>query len=68
MIPPALFVTLAVATLSASLALLTARLQFFVVADVFAVGAALLGIGAFAAVAWSTARHARRLPPRASRR
>jgi hypothetical protein len=61
-IPPALFVILALGALSASLALLTARLALFAAADVFAIAAATLGVTAVAAVAWTTIRHARRLP------
>ena len=68
MISPGLFVVLALAALAASAALLSARLELFVVADVFAVSAAVLGLAAFLSAAWSTVRHARRLPPRASRR
>ena len=60
--PPALFVVLALGALSASLALLAARLELFLASHVLAVGAAVLGVSAFAAAAWSTVRHARRLP------
>jgi hypothetical protein len=63
-----LLVTLALAALSASLALLTARLQLPVAADVFAVGSALLGGAAFVAAAVTTVRSARRLPSRPGRR
>jgi hypothetical protein len=63
-----LFVILALGTLSASLALLMARLQLALAADVFAVGAALLGVSAFATVAVSTVRRARRLGAPADRR
>jgi hypothetical protein len=56
-----LLVTLALGALSASLALLMARLEFWLAADVLAIGAALLGLTAFAAVAVSTLRRAQRL-------
>jgi hypothetical protein len=58
-ISPALLVVLALGTLSASVALLAARLELFVAADVFAIGAALLGLAAFVTVGWSTIRRAR---------
>jgi hypothetical protein len=61
-IPPALFVVLALGALSASLALLTARLELFAASHVLAIGAAVLGVSAFVATLWSTIRHARRLP------
>jgi hypothetical protein len=63
-----LFVILGLGALSASLALLMARLGLPVAADVFAVGGALLGLAAFAAVAIATVRSARRLPARPGRR
>ena len=63
-----LFVLLALGVLSASLALLMARIALPTVADVFAIGAAALGLAAFVTVAVSTVRHARRLGPRAGRR
>lgn len=63
-----LLVTLALGALSASLALLMARLQLPVAADVFAVGGALLGVAAFVAAAVATVRSARRLPARPGRR
>jgi hypothetical protein len=63
-----LFVILAFGALSASLALLMARLQLALAADVFAVGAALLGVSAFVTVAVSTVRRARRLGAPADRR
>jgi len=63
-----LFVILALGALSASLALLMARIQLPLAADVFAVGAALLGVSAFVTVAVSTVRRARRLGVPADRR
>jgi len=63
-----LFVILALGALSASLALLMARLQLPLAADVLAVGAALLGVSAFVTVAVSTVRRARRLGVPADRR
>jgi hypothetical protein len=60
--PAALFVVLALGALSASGALLAARLGFFLAADVLAVGGAVLGLCAVAATAWSTVRRARTLP------
>jgi hypothetical protein len=65
--PSALLVVLATGALAASLALLMARLEFFLVAHALAIGAAVLGVSSFAMAAWSTARHARRLPSRADR-
>lgn len=62
MIAPGLLVILALGALGASLALLTARLQLSIIADVFAVGATVAGLTAFVAVAISTVRRARRLP------
>jgi hypothetical protein len=62
-----LLVTLALGALSASLALLMARLHLPVAADVFAVGAALLGVASFATAAVTTVRSARRLPSRPGR-
>jgi hypothetical protein len=63
-----LLVTVALGALSASLALLMARLHLSVAADVFAVGGALLGVAAFVAVAVTTVQSARRLPSRPGRR
>jgi hypothetical protein len=60
--PPGLLAILALGALGAGLALLMARLQFPLAADVFAIGAAALGLAAFVSVAWSTIRRARRLP------
>jgi hypothetical protein len=65
---PPLLVILGLGALSASLALLMARLEMPVVADVFAIGGALLGITAFVMVAVATVRSARRLPARPGRR
>jgi hypothetical protein len=61
-IAPGLLVILALGALSASLALLMARLELSIVADAFAVGAAVSGLTAFVTVAISTVRRARRLP------
>jgi hypothetical protein len=63
-----MLVTLALGALSASLALLMARLHLPVAADVFAVGGALLGVAAFVTAAVTTVRSARRLPARPRRR
>jgi hypothetical protein len=63
-----LLVTLALGALCAGLALLMARLQWPLAADVFAVGGALLGVAAFVAAAVTTVRSARRLPSRRARR
>ena len=63
-----LLVILGLGALSASLALLMAHLRFQVVADVFAVGGAALGVAAFVAVAVATVRSARGLPARPGRR
>ena len=68
MISSPLLVILGLGALSASLALLMARLQLPVAADVFAVGGALLGVAAFVAAAVATVRSARRLPGRPGRR
>ena len=68
MIPSPLLVILGLGALSASLALLMARLGLPVAADVFAIGGALLGLAAFVAVAVATVRSARRLPARPGRR
>jgi hypothetical protein len=57
-----LLVTLALGALSASLALLMARLQWPIAAHLFAGGGAACGIAAFVAVAVSTLRRARQLP------
>ena len=59
-----LFVTLALGALSASLALLMARLHLPVAADVFAVGGSLLGVAAFITAVVATVRSAHRLPSR----
>ena len=59
-----LLVTLALGALSASLALLMARLHLPVAADVFAVGGSLLGVAAFITAVVATVRSARRLPSR----
>jgi hypothetical protein len=66
--PAALFLVLAGGALGASMALLMARLGFFLAADALAIGAALLGLAAFVIVAWSTTQHARGLPSRGDRR
>ena len=63
-----LLVILAVGALSVSVALLMARLHLSVVADVFAIGDAVLAVAAFVAVAVATVRSARRLPSRPGRR
>jgi hypothetical protein len=63
-----LLVTVALGALSASLALLMARLRLPVAADVFAVSGALLGVAAFVAAAVMTVRSARQLPSRPGRR
>ena len=68
MISSPLLVIIGLGALSASLALLMARLQLPVAADVFAVGGALLGLAAFVAAAVATVRNARRLPARPGRR
>jgi hypothetical protein len=68
LISTGLLVTLALGVLCASLALLTARLGFPLVADVLAVGAGLLGLAAFLTAALSTVRHARRLASSGERR
>lgn len=68
MIAAGLLVTLAVAALCASLALLMARLELWLVAHVLAIAATLLGAGAFAAASVSTFQRARRLPARMERR
>lgn len=68
MISSPLLVILGLGALSASLALLMAHLQFPAVADVFAVGGAVLGVAAFVIVALATVRSARRLPARPGRR
>ena len=68
MISPGLLVTLALGALSAGLALLMARLQLALAADIFAVGAAILGLAAFVAVAVSTVRRARRADTGVARR
>ena len=64
----ALLVTVALGALSASLALLMARLHLPVAADVFAVTGALLGVAAFVAATVTTVQSARRLPSRPGRR
>jgi hypothetical protein len=58
----ALLVVLALGALSASLALLMARLSYPLAADVLAIGGAGLGLLAVLATAVSTVRRARRLP------
>ena len=68
MISPTLLVLLGLGALSAGLALLTASLRWFVAADVFAIGGALLGVAAFVTAAVATVRSARRLPSRSGRR
>lgn len=60
--PAGLLVVLTLGALGASLALLMARLQWSVAADVCAIGAAACGLAAFVAVAVSTIQRARRLP------
>ena len=67
MISPGLLVTLALGALGASLALLMARLQVPIAADLLAGGSAICGVAAFVSVAVSTVRRARRLPPRTRR-
>ena len=62
-----LLVILGLGALSASLALLMARLELPVAADVLAIGGALLGMAAFVVVAVATVRSARRLPARRGR-
>ena len=62
MIPPALLVILGLGALGAGLALLMASLRWTLAADVFAVGATLLGVTAFLVAAVGTVRSARRLP------
>ena len=57
-----LLIVLGLGALSASLALLMARLHLSMVADVCAIGAALLGLTAFIGMAVATVRSARRLP------
>jgi hypothetical protein len=57
-----LLVILSLGALSASLALLMARLQYSLAADVLAIGAAGLGLVAVLTVAVSTVRRARQLP------
>jgi hypothetical protein len=63
-----LLVILGLGALSASLALLMARLHWPVAADVFAIGGAILGVAACVAAALETVRSARRLPSRTVRR
>ena len=62
-----LLVILGLGALSASLALLMARLQVLLAAHVFAIGGALLGVTAFVVMAVTTVRSARRLPSRRAR-
>jgi hypothetical protein len=62
-----LLVILGLGALSASLALLMARLHVPVAADVFAIGGALLGVAAFVVAAVATVRSARRLPSKPGR-
>jgi hypothetical protein len=59
-----LLVILGLGAVSASLALLAASLRWPLAADVFAIGAALLGITAFVITAVTTVRSARRLSSR----
>ncbi len=68
MISSPLLVILGLGALCASLALLMARLQVPLAADVFAIGGALLGLAAFVVAAVATVRSARRLPSRPDRR
>jgi hypothetical protein len=63
-----LLVILGLGALSASVALLMARLHLPVAADVFALGGALLGVTAFVVMAAVTIRSAGRLPSRPDRR
>jgi hypothetical protein len=63
-----LLVILGLGALSAGLALLMARLQVPLAADVFAIGGAVLGVTAFVVAAVATVQSARRLPPRPRRR
>jgi hypothetical protein len=63
-----LLVILGLGALSASLALLMARLRLPLAADVLAIGSALLGVTAFVAMTVTTLRSARRLPSRPGRR
>jgi hypothetical protein len=63
-----LLVILGVGALSASLALLMARLHQPLAADILAIGSALLGVTAFVVMAVTTVRTARRLPARPGRR
>jgi hypothetical protein len=66
--PAPLLLTLGLGVLSASLALLLARLGVPIAADAQAVGSGLLGVAAFVAAAVSTVRSARKLSARHSRR
>ncbi|HXJ78593.1 MAG TPA: hypothetical protein VMS64_07925 [Candidatus Methylomirabilis sp.] len=59
-------VIVASGALSAALALVMARLQFLLAADVLALGAALGGLAAFVVAAVSTIRRAGNLPSRPS--
>lgn len=61
--PAPLLVVLALGALGASGALLMARLQLFLAADVLAIGSAVAGLTAVVALAVSTIRRARQLPP-----
>lgn len=61
MISPPLLVVLSIGALCASGALLMARLQYALAADILAFGAALAGLAAVATAAVSTVQHARRL-------
>ncbi|HWC01647.1 MAG TPA: hypothetical protein VHF87_02650 [Methylomirabilota bacterium] len=63
-----LLVILGLGALSASLALLMARLHLPLAADVLAIGSALLGVTAFVVMTVTTVRSARRLPSRPGRR
>jgi hypothetical protein len=62
-----LLVILGVGALSASLALLMARLRLPLAADVLAITSALLGVTAFVVMTVTTIRSARRLPSRPGR-
>lgn len=54
-----LLLTLAAGALAAGIALLMARLELRFVADIFAFGAGVLGVSAFASAAITTVRRAR---------
>jgi hypothetical protein len=65
---PALLVTVAVAALSAGLALLMARFELHLAADVFALSSGVLGLAAFVAAVVSTVRGALALRAPAAKR